>query len=229
MNILNPSIHGYLPTGRSIINSSHDQWLHDLFMDKFRFDHNDLNLKYSPSHFEKNLYFVTIHFKTGLFAAKNSYSLYNSRPMFESFKFWYLDTIKTVMGPKANKQIKYQPFAVASLDVEGTAHGVPASVFQTPHIHACLLVHPKNQDSFEAHLLSPKAQQFRDKNISKIDIKQFQDDSRGIEPMLTYASKYAREQQSSPRHTTLLEAYPNMDAKNYPFYRFKGRNSLQNT
>lgn len=222
MNISTPSIHGYLPTGRSIINSSHDQWLHELFMDKFRFDNYDLNLKYSQSHFEKNLYFITMHFRPGLFSAKNSYSLYNSKPMFESFKLWYLNAVTTVMGQKANKKIKYQPLAVACLDVEGTAYGATASVFQTPHIHACLLIHPNNQDLFEAHLLSPKAQQFRDKNISKIDIRQFKDDSRGIEPMLTYASKYAREQQSSPRHTTLLEVYPTMDPKNYPFYGVKG-------
>lgn len=221
MNIQNPSIYGYLPTGRSVINSSHDQWLYDLFMEKFRYDFSDPNLKYKQAHFEKNLYFITMQFRTGLFAAKDAKSLYNSRPMFESFKLWYLDAVRTVMGPKSNKNIKYQPFAVACLDVEGTAQGAAATVFQTPHIHACLLVHPTNQDEFENHFLSLKAKQFRDQIISKIDIKQFKDDSRGIEPMLTYSSKYAREQQSSPRHTVLLEAYPAVDAKNYPFFDMK--------
>ena len=106
-------------------------------MRKFRFDFNNLNLKYNQAHFEKNLYFITMHFRPGLFAAKDSHSLYDARPMFESFKLWYLNAITIVMGPRAGNKIKYQPFAVSCLDVEGTANGLPASVFQTPHIHAC--------------------------------------------------------------------------------------------
>ncbi len=219
MNIQNPSIYGYRPLGRSCITSSHDQWLYDRFMDKFRFDFNDPNLKYNQTHFEKNLYFITMHFQPNLFSARDAKSLYNSRPMFESFRLWYLNAVRTVMGPRAGNKLKYQPFGVACLDVEGTAHGATASVFQIPHIHACLLVHPKNQDGFESHLLSLKAKQFRDQIISKIDIRQFQDDTRGIEPILTYTSKYAREQQSSQRHMVLLEAYPAVNAKNYPFYQ----------
>jgi hypothetical protein len=153
-------------------------------MDKFRFDFNDPNLKYNQTHFEKNLYFITMHFQPNLFSARDAKSLYNSRPMFESFRLWYLDAVRTVMGPRAGNKLKYQPFGVACLDVEGTAHGATASVFQIPHIHACLLVHPKNQDEFETHLLSLKAKQFRDQIISKIDIRQFQDDTRGIWPCL---------------------------------------------
>lgn len=213
------SIYGCLLTSRPNIQRDHDQFIYELFMRKFRFDFNKPELKYDQKYFEKNLYFITMHFRPNLFTAKDANSLYNSGPMFESFKHWYLKALSSVMGAKMNKHIKLQPFALACLDVEGTAYGATASVFQIPHIHACLLVHPENQDGFESHLLSLEAKQFRDNNISEIDIRQFRDDSRGIQPMLTYASKYAREQQSSPRHTMLMEAYPDVEAKKYPFYR----------
>lgn len=210
-----------LKTNKSDITTEHDHFVCDLFMRKLKYDLRKSDQLYDKKYFEKNLYFITMHFRQNLFEAKDANSLYNSLPIFASFKSWYLDTIRKVMGSKANKEMNDQPFTLACLDVEGTAYGATATVFQTPHIHACMLLNPKYQDAFNSYLLSLEAKQYRDKNISKIDIRQFEDDGRGIEPILTYTSKYAREQIASPRHTKLFEAYPDVGAKKYPFYKIE--------
>lgn len=219
MNTYKSPVVNYLKPNKSDITKEHDKFVYDLFMRKFRYDLRNPNQPYDQTYFEKNLFLITMHFRQNLFEAKDAKSLYNSSPIFTSFKSWYLDTVRQVMGPRANKEMNDQPFTLASLDVEGSAHGATATVFQTPHIHACMLLTPKYQDIFKNYLLSLKAKHFRDNNISKIDIKQFQDDGRGIEPMLTYSSKYAREQIFSTRFMGTLVAYPDVDAKNYQFYR----------
>lgn len=221
MNTHEPSLMKYLKPNKSDLTKEHDKFVYDLFMRKFRYDLRNPNQPYDQTYFEKNLFLITMHFRQNRFEAKDAKSLYDSSPIFTSFKSWYLDTVRKVMGPRANKEMNDQPFTLASFDVEGTAQGATATVFQKPHIHACMLLTPKYQDAFISYLLSLKAKHFRDNNISTIDIKQFQDDGRGIEPMLTYSSKYAREQIFSSRFMDTLVAYPDVDAKKYPFYKMQ--------
>lgn len=214
-------IHGGLQSSQSIA-SFHNKFIIDSFMRKFKFDLNNQCLEYDKKHFEKNLYLITTQFAPNQFSAKDAFSSYNSQPLFDSFKAWYLNTVHKVMGEKSRKQTKLQPFAISFLDVEGTAQGQAASVFQVPHLHTCLLTRPENQKKFEEFFLSQEPKLFKNNNIIKVEIQQFKDDGRGIEPMLTYASKYARQQIKNPRIPMLLQSYPDVDAKHYPFYNFKG-------
>jgi hypothetical protein len=76
--------------------------------------------------------------------------------------------------------------------VEGTRIAKPAGSFQIPHIHAVMLAHPETRLELRTLVATGRSQSFHHPSISKIEILPFEDDGRGADPMLTYASKFAR-------------------------------------
>ncbi|MDH4992092.1 hypothetical protein QEZ48_14830 [Aquamicrobium lusatiense] len=196
-----------------------NNFINKLYMLKYYFDNGGEEIPYSKDYFEKHLFFITMHFKSGIYSAKNSSSIYNSKPLFDGFKLWFLMLVENALGKRAGQSIKHQPLTMAYLDVEGTAWGNAAEVFQTPHLHAVMLLHPKKRDEFASYLESDEALKFRETFVSKIDVIPFTDDGRGIAPVLTYAAKYARNQMANQRFDWLFEAYPSVSEFSYPFYK----------
>ncbi len=82
-------------------------------------------------------------------------------------------------------------------------------VFQIPHIHALLLVHPDTQAVFEKLRKSGILKEANDSRITGIDI---------ITTLMTYASKYPCQTLREARIDKTFWSYPDLDADVYPFY-----------
>jgi len=170
-------------------------WITDLFRDKAAFDKKDIPaFKFSSitAYYQQHLYLVTMLFRSGMGAAHDSKSPIQNGYLFDSiYKGWYLSVCKKLLGPRFQKKPIRQPFSMAFLDVEGSRHHQAASVFQTPHIHALLLIPPASADRFRQLTKSGILTMSEDPRISTIDVQPFRDQGRSANPMMTYAAKYA--------------------------------------
>jgi hypothetical protein len=179
------------------------------------------NDKAKSDHFQKHLFFVTMHMKTGIFPKKDVRSTYVGNPIFQAYKAWYLAKCEEAMGWKFNKMINHQPFSIAFLDVEGTRYARAPSTFQIPHIHALFLAGSRNTDQFIELYESGKMKRYSDPRISGIDIQRFSDDGRGTGPLTSYAAKLARGNLNlnGAKVDMDFEFYPDVAAHKYELYR----------
>jgi hypothetical protein len=213
---------------KATLDQAHDAWIISLFERKALYD-----IRYpividpgadfwtsaeKAAHYKDHLYMVTMLLKSDRFTASDAFAFYDAGPIFAAFKAWYLNTCALLLGRRYAKKPKTQPFTLAFLDVEGTRIAKPAGAFQIPHIHAVMLAHPETRLELRALIASGKARCFPHPLISKIEIVPFQNDGRGADPMLTYASKFARISQRNGRLEDSLRVFPDIRADCYPFY-----------
>ncbi len=206
----------------SLLAGQFNTWISDLFRDKATFDKKDIAIHQFSSitaYYERHLYLVTMLFSNGLGAAQDSKSPIQNGYFFDSiYKGWYLSVCQKLLGSKFHKKPIRQPFSMAFLDVEGSRHHQAASVFQTPHIHALLLIPPASADLFRQLTKSGILKVTEDARISTIDVQPFRDQGQSASPMMSYAAKYARDNIGSNRLDKAWSAFPDLDAALYPFY-----------
>lgn len=208
-------------------------WIANSFRDKADFDKKDVpahKVSSITAYYERHLYLVTMLFRNGLGAARNSKSPVRNGYLFESiYKGWYLTVCEKLLGPKFHKKPIRQPFSMAFLDVEGSRHHQAASAFQIPHIHALLLIPPASADRFRQLTKDGIFKVTEDGRISTIDVQPFRDQGQSASPMMSYAVKYARDNIGSDRLDKAWSAFPELDADLYPFYGDAGRRLYEMT
>lgn len=218
------NIQPVIPQGcpASLLAGSFNTWITDLFQSKATFDRKDVPVfKFSSitAYYERHLYFVTMHFRPGLGAVRNSRLPVQNGYLFNQiYKGWYLSVCEKLLGSKFHKKPIRQPFSMAFLDVEGSRQHKAASAFQIPHIHALILAHPTSADLFRQLAADGRLSLTNDHRISKVDVLPFRDQGRSAEPMMTYTAKYARETIGNDRLDETWSRFPDLNAYLYPFY-----------
>ena len=207
-------------TSRYNLNSSFSSFIEQLFNDKYMFDLQVKHVcrKASLDHFYNHLFFITVQFKPDICKIADEKAHVRTKAIFDAYRKWHLKVSEKLLGPKFNKKPLLQPFSMAFLDVEGSRQNRAAKVFQIPHIHALLLVHPDTQAEFEKLRKSGILKEANDSRITCIDIIKFEPQVGSVTPLMTYASKYPRQTLREARIDRTFWSYPDLEATTYPFY-----------
>lgn len=202
------------------LDSSFSLFIEQVFNEKYMFDLQVKHIcrKASLSHFYNHLFFITVHFKPDICKIANEKSPVQTKAIFDAYRKWHLTVSKKLLGPKFNKKPLLQPFSMAFLDVEGSRYKMAPKVFQIPHIHALLLVHPDTQAEFENLRKRGVLKEANDSRITGIDIIKFEPQLGSVTPLMTYASKYPCQTLREARIDKTFWSYPDLDATSYPFY-----------
>jgi hypothetical protein len=206
------------PTGD--FNIAFNQWVSETLWNRALFDlHDPANPILTEAnraafrqdqipHYEQHLFFVTVHFTLGRFSARDEWSGYQDKRLFDLFRKWYLTTCRWMLGDHFAGKKPQQPFTMAFLDVEGSRNGRPGRALQLPHLHALMLVRPSQLEHFQLHRRQGRFKASPGSELDKVDIRQFKDQDFGAEPMMTYAAKFARTAIRNSRFDLGFWSYP---------------------
>lgn len=130
---------------------------------------------------QKNLYFVTVSFR-------NSFK--NNRFVLDRYGKLHFELMRSLYGSKLSKKKNQQPITYAFVDFDSTRTGRVVDPYFAvyPHIHALMLVKPKQHELFDGV-------EFQLNRLSKefglgaiCDVRKFQDEE-SLPILISYASK----------------------------------------